>query len=268
MMTIRCRSRFSTLLFCLPLGLCVASTTWAASDDDEEWKETKGPRSGDGADDDSDSDDKADRSSDDEDSAKKDSDEDSSDKSSEDEDSGSKRKRKRKGKAKFKADSSSSASTVSLAVLGSYGFSEALSPGVGLRGGVHLDGVIPLYVGGLGEFFFGTQSVTNNFGKKTTTTRRFMYFGAEAGIDVEATKELLLRPMFGLGLGFDTNKTLSESSGDTGDTSLHPVLTPGIVGLYSLGSTFFIGLDFRYLIIPGASATSGPVISATLGLKF
>src|SRR5512133_662360 len=47
MMTVRCSSRFSTLLFCLPfLGLCFATTAWGASDDDdEEWRDTKGPSS-------------------------------------------------------------------------------------------------------------------------------------------------------------------------------------------------------------------------------
>jgi hypothetical protein len=280
MMTIRCLPRFLPLLFGLPLGLSVATTAWAASDsDDDDWHDTKGPHgeSLDSAG--SKSQKKSEKSSSDDaekhadKSSAKDSDqqdaevkttekssESSADaKDSEDDEKG-------KGRRKRRHKSPPSTTKVSFGVLGSYGFRDPLSGGIGLRGGAHIEGVIPLYVGGVAQYFFGMTSIRNDFGRIEASTR-FLYFGAEGGIDIAATNDLTLRPMFGLGLGFQVDKRSSPTSGNTGDTTPVVALTPGITGLYQIGA-FFLGLDVRYLIVPAVSTTSGAVVSATLGLQF
>ncbi|HEY5956254.1 MAG TPA: hypothetical protein VIV60_06870, partial [Polyangiaceae bacterium] len=79
---------------------------------------------------------------------------------------------------------------------------------------------------------------------------------------------VLLRPMLGLGLGVHRYKHCSSTDDACfSNSSFHAVISPGIVGLYSLGD-FFFGLDFRYLIVAGKSEASGPALSVTAGLKF
>jgi len=271
-MTIRCSTKLIALLFCLPLGLCVAGTAWAGSDDDdEEWHDTTGKKDEKSSDKDSDKDSSksAHKDSSDKDSDDKKADKDSAKESDKDaKDSGQAGSDERPKKHKHKHHGGSSSTKVSLALLGSYGFRDPLAPGLGLRAGAHIEGVLPFYFGAVGEYFFGTTRVKKSatFGD-TDNVRRFVYFGGEAGVDVEATSDFLIRPFMGLGLGLDTNKQCDEGQPCQGDSTLHLTITPGIVGMYQMGS-IFVGLDLRYLIIPGASVTSGPVVSATIGLTF
>lgn len=265
-MTLRCRSTFLTLLFCLPfLGLCVANTAWGASDDeDEEWHDTKGPGS---ARSDSDSKKSDDKKSDDK-KSNDDPDKKASKSDSEEpgtSESGSSEKRT-EGSKKGKADAPHSDANLSFAVLGSYGVPTPQGPGIGLRGGYHLTSGLPLYIGGIGEFFFGTQSVVKNFGEKSTRTNRFMYFAAEGGVTVDLVTDIAIRPYVGLGFGLNKDETCSDSDGCTGGTKLHLTITPGIVGLYKIDS-FFFGPDLRYIIVPGGGLASGFAISATAGLS-
>jgi hypothetical protein len=271
-MTIRCRTRLSALLFCLPFGLCVAGTAFGASDDDDEdWHDTKGPGGESLKSSDSDSKKKSDDDADKKSAAKADKDSDESSGSKADKSSDSKAdddaKPKRKKRRKHTSDGPPSTTKVSFALLGSYGMTDPLRPGVGLRGGVHIEGLLPFYFGGVAQYFFGTRSETKNFGEVSTRTLRFMYFGAEGGVDVEASTDVLLRPFLGLGIGLNTDRNCPATSPCAGGTKVHATLTPGIVGVYQMGS-FFLGVDFRYLIVPGVSVTSGAVASATFGLSF
>jgi hypothetical protein len=252
------------------LGLCIASTTYAATDDDDdEWHDTKGPRSERHHDDDSDSDESSSKSSDE---AKK---SDDTDKKSEASSSDADADAERSGEAgtnkkhrKPKAKASSRPGNVALALLGSYGFPDSMRPGLGVRGGVRVDSALPLYFGGIAQYFFGSGTSRKDVGDRIENTRNFMFFGGEAGLDVEVATDVVLRPMIGLGLGLHHYKHCSSREDRcTSDNSMHPVISPGIVGLYSIGD-FFFGVDFRYLIVPGRSEASGPAISLTAGLKF
>jgi hypothetical protein len=270
------------------LGWCVAGTAWGASDDDDEdWHDTKGPggsvkRVDDDerpakskkseSDDDkaADNDKRTDQASDGE--AKKADQRSAEDKKSDDNasndiDSDTKRSAKAKNKHKWKSEGLASTTKLSFAALGSYGFPGPLGTGLGVRGGVHLDGLIPLYFGGVAEYFFGVQSIKSSLGDKATRTQRFMYFGAEAGVEVEATKDLQLRPFLGLGLASYKDENCSSTRACAGGSEIHMTITPGIAGLYYIDS-FFFGADFRYLIVPGASTASGAIVSATLGVRF
>ncbi len=279
-MTIRCRSRLSALLFCLPLGLCVAGTAFGASDDDDEdWHDTKGPggekldaaKSKKASDDKADEDKKASDDKADEDKeasdAKANEDKKASDEKASDEDADAKVNAKSKKSAKWKSKDLSSSTKMSFAALGSYGFPNPLAGGLGLRGGAHIAGLLPLYIGGVAEYFFGSKSTQKNFGETSTRTLRLMYFGAELGVEVEPTTDVQLRPFIGLGLGFNKDQTCSNPGGCSGGSDIHATITPGITGLYYLGS-LFLGADFRFLIVPGASTASGAIVSGTVGVRF
>jgi hypothetical protein len=258
MMTIRCSTKLSALLFCLPLGLCIAGTAKASSDDDEEWHE-KAPTSKKHSADDSDSDKNADKNADK--TARSNADTGSDNKDSQKGDD-------RSGKESRSAHTATpSNSKLSVALLGGWGFSSPLQPGLGLRAGAHLEEQqLPFYVGVIGEYFFGTTTVTHTYGKSERTLR-FTYVGVEGGLDIDATPDILVRPFFGLGLGFNTDKVCVDGSPCSGDTSLHLTITPGLLGLYQMGN-LFVGADLRYLIVAGASTASGAVASATIGLRF
>ncbi|MGE5786822.1 MAG: hypothetical protein ACM3ZE_19675, partial [Myxococcales bacterium] len=228
-------------------------------DDDEEWRDTKGPSSerGDSSDKKSDAEAEKKAHNDGEDGS---SSEGSAEKSADAPDE----------KSKVKDDKSparaSSDLNVSLAVLGSYGVPSPQGPGIGLRGGYHLIMALPLYFGGVGEYFFGSKSSVTNFGETSTRTRRFMYFAAEGGVSVDALTDVTIRPYVGLGLGLNKDETCSNSSGCSGGTELNLTITPGVVGLYKIDS-FFLGPDLRYIIVPGGGLASGIAISATAGLS-
>lgn len=265
-MTLRCRSPFSTLLFCLPfLGLCVANTARGASDDDdEEWHDTKGPSSERSDSDSRKSDDKKseDKKSED-DSEKKASKSDSEESGTSESDSSEKRA---SGSKKGKADAPPSNSSVSFAVLGSYGTANPQNLGLGLRGGYHFTSFLPLYLGGVGQYFFGSQSSSKDFGETTTRSLRFMYFAAEGGPTLDLLPDITIRPYVGVGLGLNKDETCSDSAGCSGGTKIKLTITPGVVGLYRIDS-FFFGPDLRYVIVPGGGLASGFVISATAGLS-
>jgi hypothetical protein len=281
MMKIRCLHRFFPLLFCLPLGLSVATTARGASDsDDEEWHDTKGPHgepldsAGSKSEKKSEpssseeADKPAEKSSDKgadtkeaEANATKKSSESSANTKDSDRDGDGKKSPERQHK------SPPSTTKISVGVLGSYGIRDPLNFGLGLRVGAHIASIVPLYVGGIGQYFFGLKSIHRDLGDRIEASTRFMYFGAEGGVDIAATNDLMLRPMFGLGLGLQADKRSSSTSGNTVHGTLLATLTPGITGLYQIG-TFFLGLDLRYLIVPSRSTTSGVIISGTAGLQF
>lgn len=270
-MIIRCSSKFSALLFGLPLGLCFASTSLAASDDDdEEWRDTKGPSSERASSDDEDSKgsdkDSGHKASKDEGSDSENSDNEKSDgEKSDDEDS----RRSKRGKKEFKASSDAlpSDSNVSVALLGSYGIPDPQGPGIGVRGGLNVRGAIPLYFGGVIEYFFGQTVEAKNFDVVSSRNRQFTYFGGEAGVNVAASEDLTIRPYFGLGIGIVKDKVCSGDNECVGGSKVRLVIDPGIVGLYRIGS-FFVGPDIRYLIVPGGGSASGVAFSATVGMYF
>jgi hypothetical protein len=160
---------------------------------------------------------------------------------------------------------------VSLAALGSFGInSEHTRGGLGARAGLHFEGVLPYYVGGLATYFFGYEESSDDpFGTGTSSVKRtFMYASAEAGLDLAVIPALTIRPYFGIGLGRAYEESCAESRGCL-DKSQYPVtLSPAVLGLYELGSGFFAGADVRFLIVAGASQVSGPVLSGTVGMKF
>jgi hypothetical protein len=160
---------------------------------------------------------------------------------------------------------------MSLALLGSLGpSSEYLRAGLGLRGGVHLDGTLPFYFGGLATYFFGYEKSSNDpFGSGTSSVnRKFMYLGAEAGLNLGVIKDVTLRPYLGLGLGRSSEETCSGSGSCETKAKYPLMITPGVAGFYDLGAGLFVGGDIRFLVAAGASDTGGPVLSATIGFKF
>jgi hypothetical protein len=160
---------------------------------------------------------------------------------------------------------------VSVALLGSFGVnSEHTRGGIGARAGLHLEGVLPYYVGGLATYFFGLEERSKDpFGTGTSSvSRSFMYVSAEVGLELSPIRYLTIRPYFGVGLGRAHEETCSDSRGCLDETQYPVTLSPAVLGLYELGSGFFAGGDVRFLIAAGAGQVSGPVLSGTVGIKF
>lgn len=179
---------------------------------------------------------------------------------------------KKSAKAEVSADSTANASNMkgSVALLGSYGpSSDHTQGGLGLRGGLHFDA---LYVGLLATYFFShEQSSPAQLGQgPSTTTAGFMYLGGEAGIDLDVITDVSMRPYIGLGVGRASYESCGGVSGSSCSTDAkYPLtITPGVLGLYHLGSSLFVGADVRFLIAAGANDVSGPILSATLGFGF
>lgn len=248
-MTIRGSKRYCQLLV-LSLGLCVAATAFARGDDDSSREA-------------SDDGDKA-SSSQSHESEKGDGDKGDGDKGD-----GESKKAKRKS-SKHSAEASAEPelddTAISVAVLGSFGpSSESLRGGLGLRAGLHLGEGTSFYFGGTGTYFFGHEAVGTSGSSSQST---FMYFGGEAGIDIPVLSSVSMRPYFGLGLGRKNVELCGSDGMCASDASYAVTITPGVLGLYELGSGFFVGGDLRFLIAAGASDVSGPVLTATVGMKF
>ncbi|MGC4068016.1 MAG: hypothetical protein QM784_25880 [Polyangiaceae bacterium] len=169
------------------------------------------------------------------------------------------------------AESQSSSLPISVALLGSFGVnSEYTRGGLGARAGVHLEGMLPYYIGGLATYFFGLEEQSKDpFGTgSSSVSRSFMYVSAEMGLELAVVRDLTIRPYFGLGLGRSHEESCADSRGCLSESHYPVTLSPSVLGLYELGSGFFAGGDVRFLIAAGAGQVSGPVLSGTVGMKF
>jgi hypothetical protein len=246
-MTVRYSKKFSQL-FVLALCFYVATTAYAKNDEEAATHQDPSSKRNEAA--------SSDQSS-------------SGDSATSTEDAPQKKAKNTHAKAQVEADTASM--PMSLALLGSFGpSSEYTRGGIGLRGGVHLDGSLPFYFGGIATYFFAHEQVGNDpFGTGSASTKRgFIYLGAEAGADLVVMKDVTLRPYLGLGFGRSAAETCSGSGNCETKASYPLTITPAVVGFYDLGAGVFVGADIRFLITAGAKDVSGPILSATLGFKF
>ena len=144
------------------------------------------------------------------------------------------------------AEGEGSTLAVPVGLVGSYGLEESYRIGVGLRGGVRAQ---PLYFG---------LSVVNHFGESDANV---LYGGPEVGL---AARLPLVVAMATSSVGM-----LRVSGGGADDTEIF--LGPG-VSLVSAPSSplapFFVGVDARYIWLPGADDGSSAAFSLWVGMEF
>ncbi len=150
---------------------------------------------------------------------------------------------------------------LALALHGGYGTGAAQHLGVGGRAGWHLGDLF--YAGATGTYFFGSQESASAFGETTTYARRSIAFGGEIGIEVNATPELFLRPVVGLGMALARLELCTANCDST--TNVRALMSPGILGGYRLGAAY-VGADVHYVVVFAEPNSSGAVVTAVLGL--
>jgi hypothetical protein len=134
--------------------------------------------------------------------------------------------------------------------------------GLGLQGGYDTG---LLTVGARFVYYLGgseTQTITSiGLGADSTRTIdiNLWELGVEAGIDIEASAAVLLRPGLGVGLA-------SVSSGSASEA--YPYFAPGVALLYNMSSSVYLGLDGRFqLVLADPEAAKAVIFLATLGMR-
>ncbi len=143
------------------------------------------------------------------------------------------------------AQTEGSAFAVPVGVVGSYGLEESYRIGVGLRGGVRAQ-----------SFYFGL-AVVNHFGESDANV---LYGGPEVG--------LAARLPLVVGMATSSVGMLRASGGGADETEVF--VGPG-VSLVSAPSSplapFFVGVDARYIWVPGAEGGSSTALSLWIGIE-
>jgi hypothetical protein len=229
------------------LILCASGTAWAAADDeDKSASETKQAKA-----------DSEDESGSKDDAAK--------DESGDEEEAAPKTPAKKGAQEKVAAAPKSN-TAISIGALVGYGTSPFTRLGVGLRGGLTLGGKEGLYLGVIGTLFTGTSVNESRLTGEAERTRKTLVLGAEAGYDLLATDDVLVRPYLGLGVAMNSDHTCATGT-CWDDNGGHLALSPGAQAIYMFGS-FYAGADMRYQIIMASSDASALVMSLSLGLRF
>lgn len=172
--------------------------------------------------------------------------------------------RQKTAKTAGKGSSESTAGKFLLAALGSWGSSAPTRGGLGLRADLELSP--DLYVGFLGQYFFGNSQETAGLGDRITQKHNLIVAEPEVAYDVAVATDFSMRPYLGVGIGIPMSERCSSGECNA-DTSLAVALNPGLTGLYHL-APLVLGVDFRYLIVIAEANTSAMVASAVVGLSF
>lgn len=144
------------------------------------------------------------------------------------------------------ADSGGSELAFPVGVLGSYGLEEAYGIGVGLRGGVRRT---PFYVG---------LSFVNHFGEREENV---LYAGPEVGLSARVP----------LVVAFVTSSAGVLRANSGGEDQTEIFIGPGASLVSAPSSPLapgFVGVDARYIWVPGTDGGNSSVFSLWLGMEF
>ncbi len=244
------------------LILCASGAAWAASDEDDDKpaSETKKAKTSKA---DSDEDSASGNAKND---AAKDDDDADKDETGDEEEEAPKATPKKAAKEKVAAGPKSS-SPITIGALLGYGTSPFTRLGIGLRGGMTLGGKEGLYLGVAGTLFTGSSVTESRLTGEAERTRKTIVLSAEAGYDLLAADDFLVRPYLSLGVAMNSDHTCATGR-CWDDNGGRLTLAPGAQGIYLLGGGFFAGADLRYQIIMNSSDASALVMSLALGLRF
>ncbi|HET9959501.1 MAG TPA: outer membrane beta-barrel protein [Polyangiaceae bacterium] len=131
--------------------------------------------------------------------------------------------------------------------------------GLGLNGGITLPNAV--YVGGVGEYFFGDKEEAGGV-KLTGNIWQLM---AEGGYDVGLGPLFVLRPKVGLGLANSRSELCLTGLGCTKDNSSDFALAPGATFLVFL-PMIKLSADVRYELV--FAEETGKALIWTVGVGF
>jgi hypothetical protein len=131
--------------------------------------------------------------------------------------------------------------------------------GIGLEGGYTLP-VLPVYVGGNAEYFFGgTLDAPGG-----NVDANVWQLSAEGGYDFGIGDHLVLRPKLGLGFAHLSEETCIDTLGCQSDGDSKPLLAPG-AKLMLIFSRFELAFDARYAIVTSDPTSKAFIFSVGVG---
>lgn len=131
--------------------------------------------------------------------------------------------------------------------------------GIGLEGGYTLP-VIPVYVGGNAEYFFGGTLDS----PQVDLDSNIWQLSAEGGYDFGIGDHVVIRPKLGLGYAFLSTETCIGDLGCQSDSDGKPLIAPGAKFMLLLKS-FQLSFDARYAIITSDPSAKAFIFSAGIG---
>jgi hypothetical protein len=131
--------------------------------------------------------------------------------------------------------------------------------GIGLEGGYTLP-VLPIYVGGNAEYFFGgtLESPLADF------EANIWQISAEGGYDIGIGDNFVVRPKLGLGYAFVSTEACIVETGCSSESDSKPLIAPGAKLMLFL-SSFQLSFDARYAIVTSDPAAKAFIFSAGIG---
>jgi hypothetical protein len=127
--------------------------------------------------------------------------------------------------------------------------------GLGLEGGYTLR-LIPVYVGGNAEYFFGEE--VEDFESNV------WQLSVEGGYDFGIGDHFVIRPKLGLGYGFLKAKACGGPDGCLSESDSKPLIAPGAKFMLLL-PVFQLAFDARYAIIASDPAAKAFIFSVGIG---
>ena len=131
--------------------------------------------------------------------------------------------------------------------------------GIGLEGGYTLP-VIPIYVGGNAEYFFG-GTLESPLGDVDSN---IWQLSAEGGYDIGVGEHFVIRPKLGLGYAFVNTEACVETFGCESDSEGKPLIAPGAKFMLLLKS-FQLDFDARYAIVTSDPTAKAFIFSVGIG---
>jgi hypothetical protein len=131
--------------------------------------------------------------------------------------------------------------------------------GVGLTGGYTLP-LIPIYVGGNAEYFFGSEAQQGAI----KLTGKLWQITAEGGYDIGLGENFVLRPKIGLGLATLSSETCTSLTGCNKDSESKSVVAPGATFML-FTDHFGLSLDVRYDMVLTDPVAKAIIFSVGIG---
>jgi hypothetical protein len=131
--------------------------------------------------------------------------------------------------------------------------------GIGLEGGYTFP-VIPIYVGGNVEYFFG-GTLESPIGDVESN---IWQLSAEGGYDIGLGDHFVIRPKLGLGYAFSNAKICTPGGDCVSDDEGKPLIAPGAKFMLILPK-FQLDFDARYAIVTTDPAAKAFIFSIGIG---
>jgi hypothetical protein len=131
--------------------------------------------------------------------------------------------------------------------------------GIGLDGGYTLP-VLPIYVGGNIEYFFG-GTLESPLGDVESNVWQV---SAEGGYDIGIGDHFVIRPKLGLGYAFVRGEVCAPGGDCVSDSDSKPLLAPG-AKLMLILPKFQLDFDARYAIITSDPSAKAFIFSVGIG---